>query len=281
MARPIAKALTRDHEVWGTARFGDERVRDELTAAGVRCVTADLASLDLAAVPRDVDHVLHFAVAKTNEWPRDLDANGLAAAKLLEHCRGATSFLHVSSNAVYQPSREPFREDSALGDNHRVVRGMDTYSITKIAGEAFARYGSLQFGVPVTIARLNVPYGDHGGWPAYHLDRLRNGKAIAVRTDGPSPFNPIHIDDMVEMIPKLLDVASVGATTVNWGGDQVVTIEEWSAYMAELLGVEPVFAPSATTFYSVELDLTRMHELVGHTRVDWRDGFARMVAALS
>jgi len=27
------------------------------------------------------------------------------------------------------------------------------------------------------------------------------------------------------------------------------------------------------------LDLTKMHELVGHTTVPWREGFRRMVAA--
>jgi hypothetical protein len=29
----------------------------------------------------------------------------------------------------------------------------------------------------------------------------------------------------------------------------------------------------------VTVDLTRMHELVGHATVPWREGFARMVAA--
>ena len=31
------------------------------------------------------------------------------------------------------------------------------------------------------------------------------------------------------------------------------------------------------TISSVNIDLTRMHELVGHTAVPWRDGFRRMV----
>jgi hypothetical protein len=33
------------------------------------------------------------------------------------------------------------------------------------------------------------------------------------------------------------------------------------------------------TIESVTVDPTRMHELVGHTSVPWRQGFARMVAA--
>ena len=45
---------------------------------------------------------------------------------------------------------------------------METYSIAKIAAEAVARYGARRFELPTTIARLTVPYGDNGGWPAIH-----------------------------------------------------------------------------------------------------------------
>jgi hypothetical protein len=58
-----------------------------------------------------------------------------------------------------------------------------------------------------------------------------------------------------------------------------VSIEEWCAYLGELTGREATFQPTDRTIASVTVDLTRMHELVGHARVPWREGFARMVAA--
>jgi hypothetical protein len=72
-------------------------------------------------------------------------------------------------------------------------------------------------------------------------------------------------------------VASVPATVVNWGGDERVSVEEWSAYMSELTGVAMKCVPSENSLASVALDLTRMHELIGHTTVTWRDGFRRML----
>ena len=39
------------------------------------------------------------------------------------------------------------------------------------------------------------------------------------------------------------------------------------------------FSPTRDTIDSVQIDLTRMHELVGTTTVDWRDGMRRMVEA--
>ena len=79
------------------------------------------------------------------------------------------------------------------------------------------------------------------------------------------------------MVPKLLEAASTPPTTVNWGGDERVSVEEWCAYMSELTGVELKCVPSENSLASVVLDLTKMHELIGHTTVPWRDGFRRML----
>ena len=71
----------------------------------------------------------------------------------------------------------------------------------------------------------------------------------------------------------------MSATIVNWAGDEVSSIEEWCAYLANLTGLDLKLVPTAHTLSSVTCDLTRMHELVGHTQVKWQDGLARMVQA--
>jgi nucleoside-diphosphate-sugar epimerase len=280
VALPVALALAHDHEVWGAARFTDAKAKARLEEAGVRCATVDLVSGDVAQIPDDVTAVVHFAVAKTNSWDGDLDANAGGVLALMERCQGARAFLHCSSTAVYQPNgHRAFREDDPLGDNHRVYSFLETYSISKIAAEAAARYGARRFQLPTTIARLNVPYGDNGGWPAIHLDMLLGGMAVPVHTDAPSQYNPIHEDDIIASVPKLLDAAGIPPTVVNWGGDDVVSIEEWCTYLAELVGIEPTFDVTDQTLESVTVDLTRAHELIGPTKVHWKDGMRRQVAA--
>jgi len=277
---PLAVALARENEVWGVARFGDARARSRLEAAGVRCVAADLASGDLAKLPDDFSYALNFSVAKTHDWDRDLAANAEGTGFLMHHCRSARAFLHCSSTAVYAPNgHERLRETSPLGDNHAAFGFLPTYSICKIAAEGVARFSARQLGLPTLIARLNVPYGDAGGWPAVHLELMRAGKPIAVHENAPSLFNPIHEDDLLASLPRLLAVASVPATIVNWGGSEAVSIEDWCAWLGELTGLEPVFAPTRRTIESTCIDTTRMHELIGPTQVPWRDGFRRMVAA--
>lgn len=281
VATPVTVALAERNDVIGLARFGDPAARARLEAAGVTCIPVNLADGDLSAVPADVDYVLNLAVVKSGRWEVDLRANAEAAGLLLAHCRTATAFLHCSSTGVYQHAgAHRLTETDPLGDNHRVI--MPTYSIAKIAAEAVVRTMCREHGVPTTIARLNVPYGDHGGWPAFHLEMLLAGQPIPVHPDRPNLFDPIHTDDIIATIPGLLAAASVPATIVNWGGDEQVSLEEWVAYLAELAGVDldPLVVETDQTIGGVTVDLTRMHELVGTTTVGWRDGFRRMAAAL-
>jgi UDP-glucuronate 4-epimerase len=66
---------------------------------------------------------------------------------------------------------------------------------------------------------------------------------------------------------------------VNWGGDEAASIEEWCGFLSTLTGVPLTLAPTADTIDSVDIDLTRMHELVGRTTVTWKEGMTRMVRA--
>ncbi len=277
VATPIAAALAAENEVWGIARFTTPAARDRLEEAGVRCQTVNLLAGDFSGLPNDFDYVLNLAVAKSGNWEKDLAANAESVGLLMAHCRGAKAFLHCSSGAVYDPpGDEPRTEDAALGDNHKFL--FPTYSNSKIAGEVVARSMARVLGLPTTIARLNVPYGDNGGWPYYHMEMILAGIAIPVPPGGPARYNPIHEDDIIATIPKLLEVASVPATTLNWCGEQTVSVQEWCDYLGSLVGREPIFEESEHALRGNPTDTTRMRELVGGTTVDWHDGLRRMAA---
>ena len=278
VATPVTLALAAENEVWGAARFSDGAARDQLESAGVTCVPVDLRSGEFSSLPTDFDYLINLAVAKSGRWDIDLAANAEAVGLLMAHCRTARAVLHCSSTAVYDPPDDiPRTESAALGDNHKVF--FPTYSISKIAGEVVARTAARQFDLPTTIARLNVPYGDNGGWPAYQLETMLAGQPVAVYPGGPSRYNPIHSDDIVAQVPKLLEIASVPATTLNWAGPDTVSIQEWCAYMGTLVGREPSFVETDRTLAGVPVDVTRMHELIGPARVNWRDGLRRLVEA--
>jgi UDP-glucuronate 4-epimerase len=277
VASPIAQALAADNEVWGIARFTNAAAREALEKSGVRCEPVNLAAGEFGGLPSDFDYVLNLAVAKSGNWEKDLAANAESVGLLMAHCREAKGFLHCSSGAVYDPpDDEPRTEGAALGDNHKPL--FPTYSISKIAGEVVARTMARALDVPTTIARLNVPYGDNGGWPFYHMEMMLGGIPIPVPAGGPARYNPIHEDDIIATIPKLLAVASVPATTLNWCGEQAVSLQEWCGYLGSLVGKEPVFEESPQALRGNPTDPSRMREVVGVTTVDWRDGMRRMAA---
>src|SRR5512145_1070854 len=280
VAFPIVRALAASNRVLAFGRFQKAEDRARVAALGAEVVPGDLARGELDAIPEALDHVLHFAVARsaTPDFDGDLAANAEAAGLLMARCRRARSFLHCSTAAVYQAKGgEPARESDPLGDHHRVM--MPTYSLCKIAAEAVVRTSARVFGIPTTIARLGVPYGSNGGWPWFHLMMMKAGVPVPVHPRGPNRFPLLHEDDYVRHIEGLLALASVPATIVNWAGSEDTSIEAWCAHLTELTGIEANFRLTEQTLEPLPLDVSRLEAKLGPSQVHWRDGLRRMVEA--
>ncbi|MBK7249435.1 MAG: NAD(P)-dependent oxidoreductase [Gammaproteobacteria bacterium] len=279
VAFPIARHLAAHNEVYGLGRFSKPGDRERLERAGVTCVSADLAWDSFTSVPDDFTYVLNFASTRTGDFDIDLQANAEGTGRLLYHCRGARAWLHCSSSAVYAAAgNRALKETDPLGDSRRNF--LPTYSLGKIAAEVMVRFAVRQWGVPATIARLNVAYGNNGGLPAHHLEAILAGTPIRLLPEKPNLRSLLHEDDYIAQIPKLLAAASVPATIVNWGGSDPVSIEDWCGWLGELTGKTPSLVYTDDAFGGAVLDPTRMHALAGRTTVDWRDGMRRMVKAL-
>jgi UDP-glucuronate 4-epimerase len=277
VATPVVHSLAADNEVWGVARFHNRAAKAALEQAGVTTVTLDLADPDVSLLPKDVDYVVNLAVTHSNDFATALRANAESLGLIMQHFRSAKAFLHCSSTGVYAPNgSHKMREADPLGDNHRAM--LPTYSISKIAAESVARLSARLYDLPTIIPRLNVPYGDAVAWPSIHLESILAGQPIQVLAGEPSYYSPIHSDDIIRLIPRLLSAAAVPAVTVNWAGPDVVSVQEWCSYLGSLVGKEPIFEETEQALPSVAIDTTFMNELVGPAEVRWQDGMARMVA---
>ena len=114
---------------------------------------------------------------------------------------------------------------------------------------------------------------------ADRLDLMLQGAPIRLRPDTPNNYNPIYEDDYVELGIRALEAARTPPLVVNWAGSETVSVEDYCTYMGELVGVEPLFEISAEAITPLWPDVTYMHEVLGRTKVHWRDGFRRMVEA--
>jgi nucleoside-diphosphate-sugar epimerase len=277
----LARDLAADTEVWGIARFGDPAAREEVEALGVRTRVVDLASGDFGDLPKDFTYLLHLAADfSAEDYERALQVNAEGTGFVLEHCRTAKAALVMSTLTVYKPHDDPwhaFREDDPVGD--QLLPMQAPYSISKIAEEAVARYCARSFGLPITIARMGSAYGERGGLPLWHMQALVAGQPVRLRWD-PLPYSPIHDDDIAAQLEPLLAAATVPATIVNWCGDRPVSAQEWTAYFADLLGIEAKIelAPVPGASRGSVGDHAKRTAITGPCTVDWRDGFRRMAA---
>lgn len=283
IALPMARFLARDNEVWGIARFSGAGSREAVEAVGVKTVNVDLANGVFDGVPDDFTYVLHLAAYMGPEpdldWAIRVNAEGTGL--LLQHCRKAKAALVMSTHSVYRPVEDPlhvFHETDMLGEVNSTHS--PTYSMSKLAQEAVARYCARALDLPVIIARMNASYGPNGGLPAYQMASVVAGQPIVTRWD-PCPYSPIHEDDINAQVEPLLAGASVPATVVNWAGDEPVTVQEWGAYFGELTGMRAEVAAKeipGTLRGSIASNERRI-ALTGPCAVTWRDGMRSMMEA--
>lgn len=278
VAAPLARRLAASgNTVYGASRFSDPAARAAVESDGIVPVAIDLETARLDDVPSPLDYVIHMAVSKEQRFDRALAANAEGTAFLVERTAGVRAFLHCSSCAVYEPNGlVPHVETDPLGDNHRAVGFLPTYSISKIAAESAARYAARRFGVPTVIARLDVPYGPTHGWPKIMLQLAQAGIATGVHPNGPNLHNLLHDDDLFSSLPYLLEQAAVPPPVYNWAGPEQVSIEEWTAELARLTGVEIPLEVTEACIPPNPVDPSKLLALGWTPTVDWREGFRRL-----
>ncbi|HLY84292.1 MAG TPA: NAD(P)-dependent oxidoreductase [Acidimicrobiales bacterium] len=282
IAFPMCAYLASDNEVWGVARFGDPAGRAKVDALGVTTKAIDLADGDLSELPDDFTYLLHLAVYQgaDSDFDRAIAVNAEATGRILAHCRKAKAALVMSTASVYSADVDPYHQYTETDPvGYLRTPWSPTYTVSKICGEAVARTCARLFGLPVVIARMNASYGSNGGLPTYHLDTMLADLPVVIRHN-PCPYSLIHQDDINAQTEALLGAASVPATVVNWGGDDVVTPNEWCAYYGELTGRTPeiVVREAPGSMLGNVLDPTKRLGITGPCAVGWKEGLQRVVA---
>ena len=275
LTKPIVRKLVQSNEVWGLARFSRPGSRAELEEMGVTCVAKDLARDSLEDLPSDFDRVFHagamVAMASEDDMAYTFKVNVEGTGKLLEHCRAAKSFVFCSTGGVYARQTRPVREDDDYG------APIPAYSLSKISAEQLVKYLGPRLGVPVIILRIGAVYGPDATGPLVRINRMLRGKEVWVNPAEPRKGSVMWVDDAVRLAIVALEKGRVPPVTVNFAGDDPVSIEEYCRYAGELLGVEPTFRYTDETYPANQMDTTLMREVLGACEVGWREGFRRLV----
>ena len=247
----LGKRLTRrlaaaGHEVIAILR-GDPAPEDRpyFNAPGTRVLKLDLAALDCARLPRDIDAI--YSIAQSShfrsfpEKAEDIfSVNVTANMKLLQWAmeNKVGRFVFASSGGVYGGRQggewiesEPLSVDSALG----------FYLGTKLCAEVILQNCRQFFGT-MAILRPFFIYG-----PGQRKDMLiarmvesvRNGQPIYLQGRDGLRLNPVFVDDAAEAFVRALDLQ--GWHVINVAGPAAVSLRQIGEKIGALLGKAPVF----------------------------------------
>lgn len=275
IAGPIAENFAKDNEVWAAARFTDPERKSELEALGIKTFTWNMDSGDMSNLPEDFTHVVHSALHVSPDYDESIANNAEASALLMQHCRNAEGFLHVSSTCVYKRHEDHpnhlYAENDPLGG---VASYAEVYPVIKLTSEGAVRAAARMLNLPTTIARMNVGYSwtGHGGLPVMMYHTMKQGQPWPVPIGYYNRSSPIGGVDIGDTAHKLLEIATVPATVVNWGGDDAVSDHDVARYVAELTGVTMNLVESPINFDSFPSDNTLREKLIGKCSVHWKDG---------
>ncbi|MEY2926022.1 MAG: hypothetical protein RL367_499 [Pseudomonadota bacterium] len=281
LGESLAMGLAPHNEIAGLARYTAPGSFERVAALGVKPIRCDYTGNVFDGVPDDYDYVLHCAAAtRPASSEEGMIQNAEGTGFLLNHCKKAKAFITISTTGVYRDNPDPrhrYLETDQLG-------GMSPhspfYGVTKAAGEAVTRTVGRIHNVPTTILRMNVSYGrgGHGGLPGIQLSQLMAGEPISLPELWPAYHVPIHEDDLVDQIWPAFEVAAVKTTIMNWGGNDMVSSEEWVSYLGQLVGKQPIFNRTQIgATWSRAADPGRRDSLIGPCKIPWKAGMRKFV----
>jgi len=262
-----------DHSLSGVARFGKPGQEEELQALGVKTYRRDVAEWDaFEDLPNDFDIVFHMAGLKfgsSSNPPAAVNMNVFVTGRVMEHFRDSGCVLYSSSGNVYPDSVDGCSETDPVGAS-------SLYATTRMGAEWMVDYFSRRNSTPAVNQRIFYGYNTEFGVPADIARQVRDGEEIDLTT---GHVNVIWLDDLMEVMYRSHEVASVPAKYLNLTGAEKVSVREIAEKLGKLIGKEPRFKgePKEVALLGKTDEMVR---LFGMPKVSLDEGLARVAESV-
>jgi UDP-glucose 4-epimerase len=251
-------------------------------ATGARLDLADRAAVDALDWKVDVVYLMAGATgtgASFADFERFVKANQLGLLNVLESIRQSGHRPRVvfpSTRLVYAGAAQALAETAAL--QPRTV-----YAVSKISGEQLLQAYAQAFGMPYTVFRVCVPYGNsQGGRYAYgtvgnFIQQAVDTGCIRLYGDGSLRRSFTHVDDVCRVIVQASVRADCADEIFNVPGEDFSLLEAAQLIAARLQAqVECVPWPaferqieSGSTVFDGSKLLARLPGVMTHRMADW------------
>lgn len=180
-----------------------------------------------------------------------LHNNILISTNTLEAARQAKvqRYLYSSSACVYPEYRQRQTDIEPLAENEAYpAQPQDAYGWEKLVTERLVEHYREDYDMDVRVARFHNIYGSHGTWdggrekaPAalsrkVAIAKFSGRREIETWGDGEQTRSFCHISDCVEGLQRIME--SGFNQPLNLGRDEMVSINELTAVIARVAGIE-------------------------------------------
>jgi UDP-glucuronate decarboxylase len=188
----------------------------------------------------DFEAVVHLAgiadLKKTTEDPYSaFQVNSYGTLNVLELAlrKNVKRFVYASSANVYgAPKDNPVTEETPFGP--RIP-----YDFTKVAGEAFVMGYHRAKGLPVSITRSWLLFGEFDApgraIPRFISSCLRN-EPIKLFNAGRDTTAPTHAENYGKLVVKIMENDSAIGQAFNFAGEKTLSIRELAELVKKLTG---------------------------------------------
>lgn len=270
IGRRLVPALAGRWPVIAASRSGED-------VGGAKGVRLDLTQeADFAALPDHVEVVVHLAALIEAPAVEDyLRVNVLGTHRLLAYAQaaGAGTFVYGSTGGVYGSGPRPHRETDP-------PRPQDDYATSKAQAETAVTAFPAE--MRKIMLRYCAPYAVGTPNPITRvLDAVIGGKELQVTAGMYPRYNPLHLDDAVEMTVRSLDLPQ--DKILNIAGTEITTFAGIALIAGEAVGRPPrlrlIDRDEAIPYYRDDTvcEPTAAYEVLGYRpRIALRDGITDM-----
>ncbi len=172
---------------------------------------------DLKGICKNISVVYHLAAVIIADDQRVYDSVNVRGTENLiaeAHKSGVSHFIYISSASVVYPKPTP-------------------YSLSKRKAEEIV----VQSGIPYTIIRPTLAYGEEGGLEFdMFLNYLRKFPVVPFIGRGKALKSPVYIGDIIDGLVKAGVTKKVTGKIYNFSGPDSIEIKEFSRLLLSLSG---------------------------------------------
>jgi len=249
----------------GVSRFSDPSAREELEAAGIETIAADLLNeADLAALP-DAENIIYLAGTKFGTTGKEAFTwamNAYLPGRVAERYKNSR-IVAFSTGNVY-----PFTQVTSGGfSEEHPVGPVGEYGQSCLGRERIFQYFSEKNHTPTLIYRLNYAIDLRYGVLLEIAKSVNEGRPIDLTTGN---VNVIWQGDANEIAIRSLLHCSTPTKILNVTGPETLSVKWLAEQFGLLMGKQPLFENEVQPTALLN-NASEAHKLFGYPRVTIRE----------